>query len=292
MSLIYHQHRHRPTFIALQIQRYLGKGAFGCVKAATRRSSNRQVVVKFIKISKIRSDGWIDYSRISGMLPYEVYILSHIQHPNIVRMLDFHVGLHYMQLVMEKHGDGTDLFDFIERCTTRSEELVRYIFRQIATAVKFLHDSRIVHRDIKDENIIINESFHIKLVDFGSAAIYRKWTLFDSFCGTMEYCPPEVIKGEKYKGPEVDVWALGTTLFTLWSLESAYLSKDDVILHKRAPLPPDTSLDLAFLIGWILARPKEFRPTLDQVMRNRWYNQPTDISKFKYSEVCAPKKRK
>ena len=68
---------------------------------------------------------------------------------------------------------------------------------QIVSAVDCLHSLSVVHRDLKDENVIIDESFTIKLIDFGSAAFFEDDKLFATFCGTMEYCSSEVLLGNR-----------------------------------------------------------------------------------------------
>ena len=69
---------------------------------------------------------------------------------------------------------------------------------QLVSAVAYLRSKSIIHRDIKDENIVIAEDFTIKLIDFGSAAYLAKGRLFHTFCGTIEYCAPEVLLGNPY----------------------------------------------------------------------------------------------
>lgn len=186
----------------------IGKGAFGYVKMAFRHSDRLLVVTKFILKEKLPPQFMV-ITDDKKEVPMEVYLLSTLKHPNIVTVLDVFENEKFFQLVMEKHGSGMDLFEFIDRRPLMDEQIGSYIFRQIVHAIDYLHSLKILHRDIKDENIIIDQYFHVKLIDFGSATFMEDGKLFSTFYGTTEYCSPEVLAGNKYAGPELEIWSLG-----------------------------------------------------------------------------------
>ncbi|RKO87503.1 kinase-like domain-containing protein, partial [Blyttiomyces helicus] len=118
----------------------------------------------------------------------------------------------------EKHRrESQDLFECIERNPGLSEGIVHRIFVQVARAVAYMHESGFVHRDIKDENIVVDSQLRVKLIDLGcSAPIPRTpHAYFKSFEGTLHSAAPEALRGEPHKGPQQDVWALGVLLYTL-----------------------------------------------------------------------------
>ncbi|KAM6388835.1 PAS domain-containing serine/threonine-protein kinase isoform 2-T2 [Pluvialis apricaria] len=175
----------------------IGKGSFGFVWTAMGKKDHQEVVVKFIWKERVLEDCWVDDPDL-GRVTQEITILLKLQHPSIIQVLDVFENEHFFQLVMEKHGSGLDLFTFIDNQPNLDEPLASYIFRQLVSAVGYLHCRNILHRDIKDENIVIAEDFTIKLVDFGSAAYLEPGKLFYTFCGTIEYCSPEVLSGKPY----------------------------------------------------------------------------------------------
>lgn len=175
----------------------IGKGSFGFVWSARGKKDQQEVVVKFIWKERVLEDCWVDDPDL-GRVTQEIAILQKLQHPGIIKVLDVFENECFFQLVMEKHGSGLDLFAFIDNQPNLDEPLASYIFRQLVSAVGYLHCRNILHRDIKDENIVIAEDFTIKLVDFGSAAYLEPGKLFYTFCGTIEYCSPEVLSGKPY----------------------------------------------------------------------------------------------
>lgn len=182
-----------------------------------------------------------------------------VGHPSLCMMVDFFEDHEFYYMVMPRFGTGQDLFDYVESqphgLTTRH---VRCIFGQLADGLRFLHANNIVHRDVKDENVILDGNGHIQLIDFGSAAhIHTRSTgsaaaanrLFDTFSGTLDYAAAEILRGEKYGGKEQDVWALGVVGYVLlcgdcpfWNGEEAMEGLQEgtrahtVLIDRRRPL--------------------------------------------------------
>uniref|UniRef100_A0A096LQY5 PAS domain-containing serine/threonine-protein kinase n=1 Tax=Poecilia formosa TaxID=48698 RepID=A0A096LQY5_POEFO len=264
----------------------VGKGAFGFVWKAIRRCDGQEVIVKFISKSRIMSDCWVDDPML-GRVSQEIAILTRVQHHNIVKVAEVFENGSYFQMVMEKHGDGLDLFEFIDMQPRLDEPLASYIFRQIVAAVFYLRAKNIIHRDIKDENVIIDKCFHIRLIDFGSAAILSPGKLFYNFCGTLEYCSPEVLRGNAYEGPELEMWSLGVLLYTLLFSENPFCDVGEILdakLQPPFPLSPATPELHGVLQGLLHSNPAK-RMTLDQLLLQPWISQPISLAEYSWTEV-------
>ncbi|CAH2102855.1 unnamed protein product [Euphydryas editha] len=261
----------------------IGKGAYGCVKMAYRRADRLLCVAKFILKEKVGAAFWSD-APDGRRVPLELSLLLMLNHPNIVRVIDWFENDKYFQMVMEKHGAGMDLFEFIERRPRLDEPLLSYIFRQIGQAVEYLHSLSILHRDIKDENVIIDNKFHVKLIDFGSATFMSRDTLFSTFYGTTEYCSPEVLAGNKYAGPELEMWSMGITLYVLTFFVNPFSDIEDTI---QGPLtfPQVVSEELEQLLRWMLCKDPLARCTVPQLMAHAWMRQPVAIDHYAFQDV-------
>lgn len=168
----------------------MGQGAYGQVKLAKYSSSSKKVVLKYVTKRRILVDTWTRDRRL-GTVPLEIHVLDYLRkdglrHPNIVEMTDFFEDDVNYYIEMVPHGlPGMDLFDYIEMRSTMDEAECRNIFLQVVNALHHLHTKAlVVHRDIKDENIILDGDNRVKLIDFGSAA-YIKNGPFDVFVGTF-----------------------------------------------------------------------------------------------------------
>ena len=169
----------------------MGQGAYGQVKLARyHNNSGKKVVLKYVTKRRILVDTWTRDRRL-GTVPLEIHVLDYLRkdglrHPNIVEMIDFFEDDINYYIEMVPHGlPGMDLFDYIEMRSTMEEAECRTIFRQVVAALHHLHTKAlVVHRDIKDENIVLDGEHKVKLIDFGSAA-YIKNGPFDVFVGTI-----------------------------------------------------------------------------------------------------------
>ncbi|NXV07762.1 PASK kinase, partial [Cettia cetti] len=261
----------------------IGKGSFGFVWSARSKKDHQEVVVKFIWKERVLEDCWVEDPDL-GRVTQEIAILQKLQHPSIIKVLDVFENECFFQLVMEKHGSGLDLFTFIDNQPNLDEPLASYIFRQLVSAVGYLHCRNILHRDIKDENIVIAEDFTIKLVDFGSAAYLEPGKLFYTFCGTIEYCSPEVLSGKPYHGPELEMWSLGITLYTLVLGENPFCELQEALAAVLSP-PRPVSEGLMDLMAGLLHPVPEQRMTLARLAEEPWLRQPVNLADYTWDEV-------
>jgi len=185
-------------------------------------------------------------------------------------------------IVSELFDQGLDLFDFIDKTAhLLSPRLVQKIFWQVVKAVTHLQGHRMLHRDIKDENIIIDSECRVKLIDFGSAAFYTPGKRLTTFCGTIDYAAPEVLRGRGYEGPPQEVWTLGILLYTLLYKENPFRNMDE-ILSSPIRLPAisqvssssssnsnsNSNSSALHLVKWMLQKEPNQRPTLEQILNH------------------------
>ncbi|XP_063621564.1 uncharacterized protein LOC134793812 isoform X2 [Cydia splendana] len=202
-----HDHRLRLKQ-RFDIVRKLGQGTYGKVQLGINKKTGQEVAIKTIKKCKIESEA--DLVRIRR----EVQIMSSVRHPNIVHIYEVFENSEKMILVME-YCSGGELYDYLSQKKVLQEDEARRLFRQIATAVYYCHIHKICHRDLKLENVLLDDTGSAKIADFGLSNVFKETSLLSTFCGSPLYASPEIVKGTPYIGPEVDCWSLGVLLYTL-----------------------------------------------------------------------------
>mmetsp|Transcript_2278 Transcript_2278/g.2217 ORF Transcript_2278/g.2217 Transcript_2278/m.2217 type:complete len:187 (-) Transcript_2278:208-768(-) len=165
----------------------------------------------------------------------EIDILKMCQHSSIIRLLEIFESAEYFFIVLECM-EGGDLFDYLEkRDHWVPEPQAKFIFKQIAQGIQYIHSLGIVHRDIKLENIMMSsneESAYAKIVDFGLCCILGPGQTANESLGTLEYCSPEMVLMKNYDHA-IDVWCLGAILYRLLSSNLPYEDDDNQRLAFR-----------------------------------------------------------
>jgi serine/threonine protein kinase len=139
-----------------------------------------------------------------------------------------------MILVLE-YISGGDLFDRIIECRKLDEDIARKLFRQLFSAVMYCHNNMMIHRDLKLENILLDENDNLKIIDFGFVRTYSKDPnmMLKTYCGSLYYCAPEMIDGTPYPGPSSDIWSLGVILYVITNGYLPFKENNLEDLHKR-----------------------------------------------------------
>ena len=157
-----------------------------------------------------------------------------MNHPNIVKIFEAFETDDNVYLVMEYVGGGSLHSYLKERVDRRlEEEDAKRIFKQIMTALYYCHKKSIAHRDIKLENILIDDSNNVKLIDFGFSTCIPNEKKIKMFCGTPSYMAPEIVMKEEYAGPPADIWASAVLLYALMNGCFPYRGATDKELYRR-----------------------------------------------------------
>lgn len=198
---------------------------------------------------------------------------------------------------MQLAENGT-LLDYVREKKFLEEDQSRTIFKQLVSAVEYIHGKGVVHRDIKCENLLLDENWHLKLIDFGFA---RKDTrtpdnhvvLSKTFCGSYAYASPEILKGKKITNNNLDfivlpnagiaydpfmsdIWACGVVCYAMVFGRLPYDGSNVHILLKRInqslvfPKNPNATSECKHMIMHILA-PVKMRYNIPQIMDDPWY---------------------
>ncbi|KAF7730391.1 hypothetical protein EC973_002197 [Apophysomyces ossiformis] len=169
-----------------------------------------------------------------------------------------------------------DLFECIERHHNFEEPLARVIFRQIAECVAHLDRMGICHRDIKDENIVIDSQYKVKLIDFGSAVTLprhygrNETCLFGKFYGTISFASPEILMCHMYRAEPAEIWSLGVLLYTILFGEVPFHDPHMAMTGRFVQPKIRVSPECMHLVSYMLERSPEKRPTIYQVLAHPW----------------------
>jgi len=260
-----------------ELKRKLGEGGFGKVFRGVRKDG---LPVAIKKIPKKFSGDLVEFQ--GNQVPQEFvhqYLASQIS-KTVIKPLDFSKDKENFILVMERNCQSICLHDYINKKSKIPMDEIKHIFLQILSSIEKLHEGKIIHRDIKAENILINKSTkEIKLIDFGCAANDQAED-FTQLCGTEQQFPPEYFTSKRYRGRTLDLWCLGQVLYFLVEKLYPFDSTEDIV--KCRPAYGRARGNVRDLLTRMLHEREEERPCAEEIRRHPFLSK--SICSFK-SEV-------
>jgi fused-like protein len=242
----------------------IGEGSFGRVYKARRKYTGRLVAVKMINKLGQTKDDLESFRR-------EIALLQKVRHPNIMRMLN-HFETDTDFCVVSELARG-DLFQVIDDSQTLPEDVLKTLAAQLVSSMAHLHSLKIIHRDMKPQNILIAEKGAVKICDFGFARALSQTTLvLTSVKGTPLYMAPELVQEQPYD-EKVDVWALGVILYELYHGKPPFFTNSiyklvQMIVNNPITWPEQISpLFKSFLLEMLQKDPKQ-RTTCENLLKH------------------------
>ncbi|KAJ3318947.1 hypothetical protein HDV06_006936 [Boothiomyces sp. JEL0866] len=259
-------------------------------------------------ISKLKTTGELDsFERepsVSDSMSHfqqEILLMMRFNHPNIIKIYQVIEAPEDIYVVME-YAPGGDLSTYVGIHGRLSEVEARRIFRQIISAIDFVHSSKVVHRDLKMENILLDHNRNAMITDFGLGRGFKNNDYMKTFCGTPYYSAPEMVAGKPYNGIKTDIWAIGVILYVMVSGVLPFTGDSIRSLFKQIKkaeynIPQDLSWELIDLIRFILIEDPEKRLSMQEIRNHRWvnigynerpkYNDPVEINKESLAKLIS-----
>merc|ERR1711981_183639 len=274
-----------------EIIKSLGEGNTSKVYLGKLIGTEQYAAIKILKEEFLRRD---NDSIVS--VHNEITILKNLQHDGIINMHEYgdagqvvkpsgRVIDNLVYIVMEFVQGGL-LFDLCQTMGAMGEDAGRFFLHQMLDSVEYMHSRKVVHRDLKLENILVDDNLNLKLADFGFAC-YKNIDALNSYRGTMTYMAPEIKEGMQYKGQNVDMFSIGVILFIM--VQGIFPFKEarkeeyfyNLLLQGKTDLyfqkvnGTDLSEDFKDLILKLFSFDGDSRPQVEQIRNHPWMQSST-----------------
>ncbi|XP_065187232.1 MAP/microtubule affinity-regulating kinase 3-like [Sycon ciliatum] len=251
------------------LEETLGSGHFAVVKLARHTITGDHVAVKVIDKTKLDKTA-------RDHLFQEVRCMKLVQHPSIIRLYQVIDTQSKLYLILEL-GENGDLYEYISKHSNGvGEDESRDLFHQIVAAIAYCHRLHVVHRDLKPENVVFCQNAErVKLTDFGLSNLFAPGEKLKTSCGSLSYAAPEILLGDMYDAPAVDLWSLGVILYMLLVGEKPFVGGTDsetltMIMDCKFEMPSHLSPESVDLVKKLLVSDPKERISLEEVMCHPW----------------------
>jgi 5'-AMP-activated protein kinase catalytic alpha subunit len=257
--------------INYKLGKKLGEGMFSTVKVGVHSLTNEQVAIKILEKAKINSRE--DKERMNR----EIAIMKRISHYNIAKLYQV-VETKFITYLIQENVPGKDLLEHITKKGKLTEVEACKFFHQMISALDYIHQCGIAHRDFKPENIIVtNNNQILKIIDFGLGNMYKSGQLLKTGCGSPCYVPPEMIKEEMYDGALSDIWSSGIILYYMLCGNLPFFDDDNQILYEKIlsgkfTTPDNLSEDAKDILSKILEIDPKKRLNFEGIKAHPWFS--------------------
>ncbi|KAM9589187.1 maternal embryonic leucine zipper kinase isoform 2-T2 [Morphnus guianensis] len=254
-----------------ELHETIGTGGFAKVKLARHLLTAEKVAIKIMDKAALGDD--------LPRVKIEIDAMKNLSHQHICRLYQVIETSKKIFMVLE-YCPGGELFDYIISKDRLSEEEARVFFRQIVSAIAYVHSQGYAHRDLKPENLLIDKERNLKLIDFGLCAKPKGGldNHLNTCCGSPAYAAPELIQGKAYIGSEADIWSMGVLLYALLC---GFLPFDDdnvMVIYKKImrgkySIPKWLSPGSTLLLNQMLQVDPKKRITVRDLLSHPWLMQ-------------------
>ncbi|KAK7306523.1 hypothetical protein VNO77_44470 [Canavalia gladiata] len=266
-----------------EVGRLLGQGNFGKVYHARNLKTGQSVAIKVLNKEMLMRVGMKEH------IKREISVMRLVRHPNIVQLYEVMASKTKIYLAMELVKAG-ELFHKVSQGRLK-EDMARKYFHQLIDAVGYCHSQGVYHRDLKLENLLLDENGDLKITDFGLSALVKSRKNDDDYllhttCGTPAYVSPEIIKKKAYDGAKADIWSCGVILYVLLAGFLPFNDKNLMEMYRKISkadfkFPQWFPSDVRRLLYRILDPNPCTRINIAKIVQSSWFRKG-------YKQIEAP----
>eukprot|EP00835_Amoeboradix_gromovi_P005197 NODE_466_length_8129_cov_0.354545.p2 type:complete len:444 gc:universal NODE_466_length_8129_cov_0.354545:4878-6209(+) len=241
----------------------IGSGSMGKVKLGIHYANKCQVAIKLLPRKQ------------DARCIREIAVMKYCSHPNILKLHCAYVSPNWWYLITD-YIDGVQVLDWVIANQKIPEDKARDVIRMLASALGYLHRHCISHRDLKIENLLIDRQGQLKLIDFGLSNFYSD-KLLDTFCGSLYFAAPELLKANPYNPLIADCWSFGIIIYVICSGKVPFDDHNLAKLHAKIKsgdlkYPEHFSTSLVNLLSRIIVVDPNMRVDIEWIRMSRWLN--------------------